>query len=266
VVDTGKGRDVGPSAAASVKRTRWALVKDPGRLSTSQRLVLEELRRGRSVLYRAWQLQEALRDVYRLRDLGAAHQSLDRWLAWACRSRNPAFVKLSKTIRAHRDGILAAVELGVSNSKLEGLNSKIRLINHRGYGHHSASAVIAMIYLCCGASRSGYPRKGEENRRYFSGRPVHQPSDAPTSTTVSTWCLSATRLSALAIEGARCFRRTSRPSRSNAARAWILSAERPGSHMPFQSHTTNEPIVLPFAVGWRSVDSSSGEWWGEPCD
>jgi transposase len=44
---------------------------------------------------------------------------------------------------------LAAVELGLSNSKLEGLNSKIRLINHRGYGHHSAAAVIAMIYLCC---------------------------------------------------------------------------------------------------------------------
>ncbi len=24
------------------------------------------------------------------------------------------------------------------------------LINHRGYGHHSAAAVISMIYLCCG--------------------------------------------------------------------------------------------------------------------
>jgi transposase len=58
-------------------------------------------------------------------------------------------VALSKTIRGHRDQILAAVELGLSNSKLEGLNSKIRLINHRGYGHHSATAVIAVIYLCC---------------------------------------------------------------------------------------------------------------------
>jgi transposase len=51
-------------------------------------------------------------------------------------------VALSKTIRSHRDRILAAVELGLSNSKLEGLNSKIRLINHRGYGHHTATAVI----------------------------------------------------------------------------------------------------------------------------
>lgn len=108
-----------------VKHTRWALVKDPGALTTSQRLVLEDLRRSRSVLWRAWALKEALRDVYRLRELGAAHQFLDRWLAWACRSRIPAFVKLSRTIRAHREGILAAVELGLSNSKLEGLNSKI---------------------------------------------------------------------------------------------------------------------------------------------
>jgi transposase len=133
-----------------VKHTRWALVKDPGALSTSQRLVLERLRRDRSVLHRAYLLKEELRDVYRLREFGAAHQFLDRWLARACRSRIPAFVRLSRTIRAHREGILAAVELGLANSKLEGLNSKIRLINHRGYGHHSAAAVIAMIYLCCG--------------------------------------------------------------------------------------------------------------------
>jgi len=145
-----EARRAGGGETRWVKHTRWALVKDPGALSTDQRLVLERLRRSRSVLWRAWAMKEALRDVFRLRELGAAHRYLDRWLAWACRSRIPAFVRLSRTIRAHRGGILAAVELGLSNSKLEGLNSKIRLINHRGYGHHSAAAVIAMIYLCCG--------------------------------------------------------------------------------------------------------------------
>jgi transposase len=43
-----------------------------------------------------------------------------------------------------------SVEVRLSSSKLKGLNRKIRLINHRGYGHHSAAAVISMIYLCCG--------------------------------------------------------------------------------------------------------------------
>lgn len=138
-----------PNQARWVKNTRWALLKDPDALTPSQLEVLHQLRRSNSVLYRCWQLKEGLRDLYRLTDPTDAAAHLDWWLAWACRSRIPAFVRLSKTVRANRDRILAAVELGLSNSKLEGLNSKIRLIYHRGYGHHSATAVIAMIYLCC---------------------------------------------------------------------------------------------------------------------
>lgn len=143
-------RDGRPTDARWVKHTRWALLKDPARLKASQWQVLDELRRTRSVLHRAWRLKEALRDLFKLDapELAAAH--LDWWLAWACRSRIPPIVALSRTIRAHRAGILAAVELGLSNSKLEGLNSKVRLINHRGYGHHTAAALIAMIYLCAG--------------------------------------------------------------------------------------------------------------------
>ena len=152
----GRGRPAHDSPAPPrnqarwVKHTRWALVKDPDQLKPSQLDVLHELRRSNSVLYRCWQLKEGLRDLYRLADPTDAPAHLDWWLAWACRSRIPAFVTLAKTVRANRERILAAVELGLSNSKLEGLNSKIRLINHRGYGHHSAAALIAMIYLCCG--------------------------------------------------------------------------------------------------------------------
>ena len=132
------------------KHTRWALLKDPANLSDDQLTVLHELRRNNSVLYRCWQLKEAVRDLYRLRDPNDAPEHLEWWLRWASRSRVPAFVKLAKTVRKNRERILAAIELNLSNSKLEGLNSKIRLINHRGYGHHSAEAIIAMIYLCCG--------------------------------------------------------------------------------------------------------------------
>ena len=126
-------------------------MKDPGDLKDSQLEILRELERRRSVLFRAWQLKEALRDLYRLGRSGRGR----------CASRlvarlgvpgagSPPSSSFQKTVRANRDRILAAVELGLSNSKLEGLNSKIRLINHRGYGHRSLPALIAMIYLCCG--------------------------------------------------------------------------------------------------------------------
>jgi len=145
-----KGSLPPPNRPRWVKHTRWALLKDPDALNDDQLGVLDRLRRERSVLYRCWQLKEGLRDLYRLARPQDAALHLNWWLAWACRCRIPAFVKLSRTIRVNRDRILAAVELGLSNSKLEGLNSKIRLINHRGYGHHSAAALISMIYLCCG--------------------------------------------------------------------------------------------------------------------
>jgi transposase len=146
-------KDAPPSQqpkARWIKNTRWALVKDPDQLNDHQLEILHQLRRSHSVLYRCWQLKEGLRDLYRLADPHDAPAHLDWWLAWACRSRVPSFVKLSKTVRANRERILGAVELGLSNSKLEGLNSKIRLINHRGYGHRSVATLAAMIYLCCG--------------------------------------------------------------------------------------------------------------------
>jgi transposase len=79
--------------------------------------------------------------------LASAH--LDAGLAWASRSRLRPFVRLACTLRAHREGILAAIRLGLSNGRLEGLNSKIRLISHRSYGFRSADALIALVYGCC---------------------------------------------------------------------------------------------------------------------
>ncbi len=136
--------------AHALKNTRWALLKDPEHLHDKQRALLDQLRAQRHVLWRAYLLKEELRDIYRTRDPHLARRLLTRWLSRASRSRIPSMVRLAKTVRQHRERILAAIELGLSNSKLEGLNSRVRLINHRGYGHHSANAVIALIYLNCG--------------------------------------------------------------------------------------------------------------------
>lgn len=145
--------------ARKVKHLRWALLKDPNSLTEQQSDALNQLKQSRSELYRCWQLKEALRDLYRLADPTDARAHLNWWLSWASRSRIEPFVKLGRTLRAHRDGIVAAIEQGLSNSRLEGLNSKIRLINHRGYGHHTAPALIAMIYLCCGGITIELPLK-----------------------------------------------------------------------------------------------------------
>jgi transposase len=52
-------------------------------------------------------------------------------------------------LRTPRAGILAAMRVRLSNGRLEGLNSRVRLISHRSFGFHSAAPLIALIYFCC---------------------------------------------------------------------------------------------------------------------
>jgi transposase len=132
-----------------VKGTRWSLLKAPERQTVGQLATLWEVQNHNRQLYRAFLLREELRLLYHLPDPALAPAHLDAWLAWASRSRLKPFARLARTLREHRDGILAAIRLGLSNGRLEGLNSKIRLISHRSFGFHSADALIALVYLCC---------------------------------------------------------------------------------------------------------------------
>jgi transposase len=141
-----------------VKGTRWSLLKAPERQTVGQLATLWEVQTENRRLYRAFLLREELRLLYHLDDPRLAPAHLDAWLTWASRSRLKPFVRLARTLRAHRDGIVAAIRLGLSNGRLEGLNSKIRLISHRSYGFHSADALIALVYLCCTGITIELPR------------------------------------------------------------------------------------------------------------
>jgi transposase len=132
-----------------IKHARWSLLKAPERQSPAQLARLAEVAATNKRLYRAFLLKEELRLLYHLPDPALAPAHLDAWLAWATRSRLKPFIRLARTIRRHRDGILNAIRLGLNNGRLEGLNSRIRLISHRSFGFHSASPLIALIYLCC---------------------------------------------------------------------------------------------------------------------
>jgi transposase len=75
---------------------------------------------------------------------------LKAWCTSALRSRIKAFTNLVRRIRKHFDAIIAAIQLGLSNSRLEGINAKIRLIQRRGFGIRDVDSLTAMIYLCLG--------------------------------------------------------------------------------------------------------------------
>jgi len=138
-------------AAKKFKGARWALLKNPTDLDDGQAAVLRKLKRRGGDVWRAYTLEEAFRAIFS-GDLTVqqTEQLIDRWISRASRSRLPAFVKAAKTIRKHRDGILAALRLGINNARAEGLNSVVRLIFTRARGFHSPQAALALVMLTCG--------------------------------------------------------------------------------------------------------------------
>ncbi|MDX2382031.1 MAG: ISL3 family transposase [Acidimicrobiia bacterium] len=140
-----------PGIAKRFKGARWALLKNPDDLTDTQAVTLTAIRRNGGAMWRAYKLKEALRAIF-AGDLTETEASdmIDRWCSWAQRSRLQPFIKLARTIRAHRDGILAAIRLGLTNGRVEGLNNRVRLIVRRGFGFHTAGAALALVMLTCG--------------------------------------------------------------------------------------------------------------------
>jgi transposase len=137
--------------ARDFKGSRWALLKNPEDLTDRQAAQLDRIRRTRGGIWRAYEMKEQLRAIF-AGDLTRtqADTLLDRWCARAQRSRLAPFVRCARTIRQRRDIILNAIEHGISNGRVEGLNNKVRLIVRRAYGFHTADAALALVMLGAG--------------------------------------------------------------------------------------------------------------------
>ncbi|MDN5574094.1 MAG: ISL3 family transposase [Micrococcales bacterium] len=142
--------------AKTLKGARYALWKNPENLTEGQQAKLAWVAKADPRLYRAYLLKEGLRTVFRL-DLKDAEEALDRWVSWARRCRIPAFVKLQRKILRHRRSILASIEHGLSNGRIESVNTKVRLITRIAFGFRSPQALIALAMLSLGGHKPALP-------------------------------------------------------------------------------------------------------------
>ncbi len=142
--------------AKALKHARFALWKNPENLTTRQQAKLAWVATVDPRLHRAYLLKEGLRLVFRL-PYDEAKDALEVWVNWARRCRIPAFVDLQRRIVKHRASILAAIEHGLSNGRIESVNTKIRLITRVAFGFRSPEALIALAMLSLGGHKPVLP-------------------------------------------------------------------------------------------------------------
>ena len=154
--------------AASIKNSKYALVKNPEDLTESQRAKLAEVRRAGGRLFRAWDLKEDLRAVFRAGSSAEAEALLDAWLRAAAYCRIKPVVEVEKKVRRRRADVIAAVELGIGNGRVESINNEIKVTVRMGYGFRNTDNLIALLMLRCSDEQPALPwedRREEKRKR-----------------------------------------------------------------------------------------------------
>ena len=142
-----EARKAGMTAhAKQLKGARYALWRNPEDLTARQEAKLAWIAKINKRLYRAYLLKEQLRQILHVKDK-AAIPMLQKWIAWAVRSRIPSFVDLARRVQANLAGILQALLNNLSNGLIESTNTKLRVLTRIAYGFKDPEHLIALAYL-----------------------------------------------------------------------------------------------------------------------
>jgi transposase len=99
---------------AELADTRWAVIKNPGDLTSGQKTTIAALARINSPLYRGYLIKEQLREIFKAGP-GRGHALLAGLISWSARCRIPEFARLGATLRRFRDLIWNTLETGTTN-------------------------------------------------------------------------------------------------------------------------------------------------------
>jgi len=145
--------------ADEIKNSAYALGKAPEHLTEKQELRVQMIATNNDRLYRAYRMKEMLRLLLKSKDVDEAEENLKHWLWWASHSRIPAFKVLYEKIKRHKEHILNAIRLGMSNARIEATNNKIKLIIRKAYGFRNIQNMLDMVYLVCSDLRVPLPNR-----------------------------------------------------------------------------------------------------------
>lgn len=136
------------------KSLRWALLKnlDKKNLTAAQLEALLELMADQSATADAWLIKEKLRWIQKASTPRAAQWRITHYLnvMKAVVLKNPLLKPMAKaleTLERHAKGVIRRWISGLTNARLEGVNSLFQAARSRARGYRNEANFIAMIYL-----------------------------------------------------------------------------------------------------------------------
>lgn len=135
---------------ATLKKTRYHWLRNPGNMSHSERIAFAKLRKAHERLGRAWAIKESFGDFWTYRYIGAARRFFKRWYGWAVRSRFKHLKAVAQLISRHLENILTYLRIPITNAGSESVNSKIQWVKYQARGFRNEERFMRSILFHCG--------------------------------------------------------------------------------------------------------------------
>jgi transposase len=134
-------------------KTRWLLLKRPGKLNEHQDSKLADLLQYNLKTVRAYLLKEEFQFFWDYISPYWAGRFLDRWCTKTMRSRIKPMKKVARSLRAHRPLLLNWFRARgqISTGVVEGFNNKVKLTTRKAYGFRTYHATETALYHALGA-------------------------------------------------------------------------------------------------------------------
>lgn len=139
---------------AAMKGSLWAIRGNAWTRSSSQMEKRQLLCTAYPKLARALGLRDLLQDILSEED----PEMLTWWCQRASRSRLEPFVKLSRSIKAHWNGVVAFMRTRLTNGAMEAINGLLQLAKRLARGFRSVRYFRIMAYLKAGKLQLDLPQ------------------------------------------------------------------------------------------------------------
>ena len=119
-----------------IKGSRWLLLKNEENLTDDEKTELEKLLEINENLSKVYILKDKLKEIWKAEDEEKMESALDNWCEKALKTNIKPVIKFVNMLQNHKQGILNYAKYPIHNSKLEGVNNKIKEIKRSAYGYH----------------------------------------------------------------------------------------------------------------------------------
>jgi transposase len=136
----------------ALKGLRWTLLKDPGKLSASQRADLAALQAHLTTkrTARAWLYREHLREILARKQVHVVSAMLRQWCTHVLRSKVEPMKTVARMVRQHFEGIVAWAQTRQTNGFLEALNGLFQAAKRKARGYTRFATMRTVIFLIAG--------------------------------------------------------------------------------------------------------------------